>query len=96
MRKQHRFLVTVEHIGTPEAASNPPRTLQFEAESHDDILAMVPRAMQRTGFDVQTGAAFAVGLKLFGEVMLNHRDTPLFAGLAPHFADFMRQLKQRA
>ena len=95
MKKQHLFRITVEHIASPDAELNPPPRLQFEAGNHDDIMAMVARAKDRTGFDDDTSAAFAIGLKLFGEVMLTHRSDPLFSDLAPHFADFMRRLKQR-
>ena len=51
--------------------------------------------MRRRGdFDPDTAAALAIGLKLFGEVMLTHKEHPLFAELAPHFGAFMKRLKQ--
>lgn len=48
----------------------------------------------RGDFDPDTATALAIGLKLFGEVMLENRGHPLFAELAPHFRDFMKRLKQ--
>ena len=39
--------------------------------------------------------SFAVGLKLFSEVMLEHRDHPLFQEFLPQFGQFMKNLKQQ-
>lgn len=68
--------------------------LQFEVGNHDDIFSIVERMQQRAEFDPQTMTAFAVGLKLFSEVMLEHRGNPLFEELAPHFTQFMKELKK--
>ena len=94
MKKQHRYRITVEHIASPEGDLIPPARLQFETGNHDDILAMVDRAAARTGFNAETAAAFAVGLKLFSEVMLENRQNPLFQEFSTHFGQFMKQLKQ--
>ncbi|MGL4410083.1 MAG: DUF3861 family protein [Zoogloea sp.] len=42
----------------------------------------------------ESATAFAVGLKLFGEVMLENRQHPLFADFLPQFGQFMKQLKK--
>lgn len=94
MKKQHHFRITVEALGETAGPSNPdhPR-LQFDAANHDDILHIVERLRQRGDFDAETAAQLGVGLKLFGEVMLTHRQNPLFAELTPHFGAFMKRLK---
>lgn len=93
--KSHRYRVTIEHLalpdGTPPAASAP---LHFEATNHDDLLAIVARVRQRGDFEGDEAAAFAIGLKLLGEVMLLNRGHPLFAEFAPHFGAFMKHMKQ--
>jgi hypothetical protein len=95
--KQHRYRITVEHIADQDGqAIAPPPSLQFEALNHDDILAVVERVRAKSDFDAQTATNLAVGLKLFGEVMLMNRDHPLFAELKPHFGDFMKRLKSGA
>ena len=92
--KQHRYRITVEHLcdatGTP-VPDTP--VLRFEARNHDDILSIVERMRQRGEFPSDTAAAFAVGLKLFGEVMLENKENPLFVAFRPHFAEFMKHLK---
>lgn len=94
--KQHHYRVTVEHLALPDgsapAAANP---LTFEVGNHDDLMAIVARAQQRGDLPAEEAIAFAVGLKLFSEVMLANRELPLFADFAPHFRDFMHELKAR-
>jgi hypothetical protein len=93
--KQHRYRVTLERLSEPTAPSDS-RTLQFEAANHDDVFAIVERLRGRGDFDHAAAAAFVVGLKLFGEVMLEQHANPLFSTFKPHFLQFMKQLKQRS
>ena len=53
---------------------------------------------QQGGFHVglQEHQAFIVGLKLFGEVMMQHRKEELFKGFLPISKQFMGQLKRTA
>ena len=44
--------------------------------------------------DAEAAKSFAVGLKLFSEVMLEHKNFPLFKDFMPHFGQFMKALKQ--
>lgn len=92
--KQHRYRITVEHVADADGHPVTREPLRFEAGNHDDILAIVERMRGRGDFDPQAAAAFAVGLKLFSETLLEHRDHPLFADLRPHFQQFMKQLKK--
>lgn len=94
--KQHRYRVTVEHLadasGQPSKYETP---LQFEVGNHDDIFVIVEKMRQRDDFDSETLVAFAVGLKLFSEVMVENRRHVLFEDLYPHFAAFMKKLKAK-
>ncbi|WP_085315292.1 DUF3861 domain-containing protein [Derxia lacustris] len=93
--KQHRYRITVEHLSDPQGApSTHAAPLQFETGNHDDILAIVERMQARGDFAPDTGAALAVGLKLFSEVMLENRSHPLFSEFSAHFRDFMKRLKK--
>jgi hypothetical protein len=95
--KQHRYRITVEHLldaqGAPSQYATP---LQFQVGNHDDIFEIVERMRRRSDFDENTNTALAVGLKLFSEVMLEQRGSPLFEDLAPHFSAFMKKLKNTA
>jgi Domain of Unknown Function with PDB structure (DUF3861) len=92
--KQHRYRVTLEHLQDPGGNSVTRDPLKFEVGNHDDIFAIVERMRSRGDFDAETATAFAVGLKLFSETMLEHRDHPLFAQFRPHFQQFMKHLKK--
>ncbi|AQT61142.1 DUF3861 domain-containing protein [Cellvibrio sp. PSBB023] len=94
--RTHRYRITVEPLSAADDISvQKLQPLQFEVENHDDILAIAARINQRG--DLGTDAtAFAIGLKLFSEAMLHHRDNPLFANFRPHFKDFMKRLKTGA
>lgn len=91
--KQHRYRITVEHLADARGNPSGRAPLAFEVGNHDDILSIVERIRGAGLFDESTSAAFAVGLKLFGEVMLENRGHPLFADMAPAFRDFMKRLK---
>ena len=86
--KRHQYRITIEPIAP---AAPPP--LQFQVDAHDEILALVERSRQRGDFDADTAAAFIVGLKLLGEVMLKNRNHPLFEEFGPQFGQFMKRLK---
>ena len=93
--EKHRFRITVEHLEAPRGKERSPSPLRFEVANHDDILAIVERLQGRGDLAPDAARALGVGLKLFSEVMLEHKDLPLFQGLAPHFGEFMRGLKKR-
>lgn len=86
--RRHQYRITVEPIAT-----DAPSPLQFEVEAHDEILSLVERSRQRGDFDADTAAAFTVGLKLLGGVMLKNRNHPLFEEFGPQFGQFMQRLK---
>ena len=94
MKREHRYRITVEHLQAtqPDAPLHEP--LSFEATNHDDVLGIVDRLRERALFDAETTASLAVGLKLFGEVALKHRDHPLFAPLMGPLREFIGSLKK--
>ncbi|WP_430459652.1 DUF3861 domain-containing protein [Thalassolituus sp. LLYu03] len=93
--KQHQYRITVEHLadanGNPSTYDKP---LTFNAGNHDDIFRVVEFVRARGDFSEDQATAFAVGLKLFGETLLENKDHPLFADFRSHFVDFMKHLKK--
>jgi hypothetical protein len=93
--KQHQYHITLEHLCDAKGqASIYTEKLAFNVGNHDDILAIVARMQQAQLFDAEATAAFAVGLKLFGETLLENRQHPLFQQFLPQFGQFMKHLKQ--
>ncbi|MFI8415391.1 DUF3861 domain-containing protein [Serratia sp. NPDC078593] len=92
----HRFRITVEALSDRQGEPVEKTPLVFEVENHDDILAIVERIQGREdlAFGAENSAAFAVGLKLFSEVMIEHRKHPVFTPLREAFKAFMVGLKK--
>ena len=94
--KQHQYHVTVQHLKDSKGlASTYAERLEFYTGNHDDIFEIVERLKKAELFNDQTTTSFAVGLKLFSEVMLENRDHPLFEEFFPQFGQFMKNLKQQ-
>jgi len=92
----HRFKITVEALSDRQGNPVEKAPLSFEVENHDDILDIFERIQAREdlNFGRQQSAAFAVGLKLFSEVMIENRKHPVFAPLREAFKAFMVGLKK--
>ena len=95
--KQHKYKISVEHIA--DATGNPStyaEALEFTTYNHDDIFKVLGFIQKTELLDGESAKAFAVGLKLFGEVLLEHKDVPLFKEFMPQFVQFMKALKKSA
>src|SRR5580704_16894211 len=92
----YRYRVTVEAVTGAKGEPVIGKTLTFDASNHDDILGIVERMRTRLPFDDHTTAALGVGLKVFSEVALMHRNDPMFAMIQPVLSEFVRGLKQRS
>ncbi|MFM2288858.1 MAG: hypothetical protein RL684_2001 [Pseudomonadota bacterium] len=92
--KQHTYRVTVEHLadakGTPVTAD----PLVFTARNHDDLFSIVARSRGSGRLDADDSAAMVMGLKLLGEIVLEHRDEPPFSELRPALGAFIKELKK--
>lgn len=86
---KHKVRITVESVADNKGNAVNSAPLVFTAENHDDIVALA----QRIGASDDKALAFLVGLKLFGEAMLEDRDNPLYSEILPAFGVFMKKLK---
>lgn len=70
------------------------KTLEFDFENHDDLFQIFEVIKSKKVFDnEETAHEFALGLKLFTEVMLKNKQHPLFEELRPAIMEFMKKLK---
>ena len=92
----YRYKITVEALTDARGEPVAGRSLTFDASNHDDILGIVERMRARLPFDAHTTAALGVGLKVFSEVALMHRNDPMFAVIRPALSEFTRELKARS
>ncbi len=93
-KRAHKYKLTLEHLATAKGEASTHQPLQLEFDNHDDIFSIIERIQAKDLFNDKNGAAeFAIGLKMFSEVMLKNRKHPLFEELAPAFSEFMKKLK---
>lgn len=68
--------------------------ISLEFDNHDDIFNIIEVIKSKKIFDDEnTSTEFALGLKLFTEVMLKNKQHPLFEELRPAIMEFMKKLK---
>ena len=86
----HRYHLQLTGAGDQTGA----QIAEFEFESHDDLSVVLAKIAEKKIFeDEEETKAFAVGLKLFTGVLLQHRSHPLFAELGPKMGEFMKMFK---
>lgn len=92
--KYNHYKVTLEHISSPkEDTLHSPVEVIFD--NHDNVFEIIEKLKQKDLFEnAGESTEFAIGLKMFSEVMLRHKDHALFTDLMPAFKDFMKKLKQ--
>lgn len=91
--KYNQYKITLEHTYNPkEEELQQPVVVAFD--NHDNIFNIIKVLQERDLFnDVNQSAEFAIGLKMFSEVMLRNKDNPLFEEFLPAFKNFMKKLK---
>jgi hypothetical protein len=72
------------------------KKLDMAVSNHDDLFNIIEKAKGKDLFKNPAQAEqFVLGLKLFSEVMLKHRELPLFKEFSPAFGTFMKKLKSQ-
>jgi hypothetical protein len=89
----HTYRITLEYVGGRAEGPDAPAPLSFTADNHDNLFEIIKRVQGSGRFDPDTAAALALGMKLFGEVMLQHRKDPLFEPIAGPYREFIGQFK---
>ena len=92
--KGYLYTIQVDKIEDPQGNLLMEPPLSFSVRNHDDLFNIVARMKGRKTFSEDEATALAIGVKLFGEVMLNHRDNALVTPIREGFAAFMQGLKQ--
>jgi len=94
MKKNYnKYRITLEHLHSPKDLGLE-ETIDFEFENHDEVFSIIERISQNNPFEKESQATeFAVGLKLFSEVMLKNKENRLFEEFLPAFGAFMKKLK---
>lgn len=92
-KKNNKYSINLKELALKDE-SVAEKNLEFEFENHDNIFNIIDILKAKNLFDNDNESVeFAIGLKLFSEVMLKNRKHELFEDFFPHFSDFMKKLK---
>jgi len=94
VKKHNRYKLSLESLGEGTGQTASSDRLEFEFENHDDIFKVIELAKGKNLFANGSDAVeFALGLKLFSEVVLRNRELSLFEDFKPAIGKFMTKLK---
>jgi hypothetical protein len=93
--KYNHYKVTLEHLSNPKG-TDLHKPVEVFFDNHDDIFNIIDTLKNKNLFNNQAESVeFAIGLKMFSEVMLRNKGNELFEDFAPVFKEFMKKLKQQ-
>jgi len=92
-KRNNNYQIDLKEL-TLKDGSQGTKNLNFEFDNHDDLFNIFEVVKSKQIFeDENTATEFALGLKLFTEVMLKNKQHPLFEELRPGIMEFMKKLK---
>lgn len=93
-KRSHQYRLQLDYLTDTKGEKQQTEPVQIEFENHDNIFAIIEILKEKDPFENKDQAVeFAIGLKMFGEVMIKNRNNPLFQELMPAFGIFMKKLK---
>jgi hypothetical protein len=95
MKKQHLYKISIDHIQNADGSVPDDDICEFEFSSHDELFEIIEKLKSRADVGPEKAAPLGLGIKLFGGIMLANKKQDLFVNLMPHFAAFMKNLKQK-
>ncbi len=94
IKRTNKYQLILKEISLAKEEDVKNEALEFEFDNHDNLFEIIKTIKSKNIFeDEQQSAEFAIGLKMFSEVMIKNRDNALFTELFPVFGSFMRKLK---
>jgi len=93
-KRANKYHLTLKLQQYANGETEPAKELELDFDNHDEIFGIIERIQSKDPFnDPSQAAQFALGLKLFSEVMIKNRNHPLFEELGTAFPAFMKRLK---
>lgn len=94
MKKGNKYKITLEQIDFLDKEATLKEPISFDFMNHDEIFKIIEIINAKNPFEEENQATeFALGLKLFTEVILKNKNNPLFEELSPAMLNFMMKLK---
>lgn len=93
-KRTNKYKLTLEEISLEKDDDAKNESLTLEFDNHDNLFNIISAIKSKGIFeDENQSTEFAIGLKMFTEVVLKNRDHELFKDLQPTIAEFMKKLK---
>ncbi len=93
-KRTNKYKLTLEQISLMKEDAVFREPIELEFENHDEIFKIIDILREKNLFDNENQSAeFAIGLKMFSEVIIKNKKHPLFEELFPAFIEFMKKLK---
>lgn len=93
-KRTNKYHLTLSLQQYASGETEPAKDLALDFSNHDEIFGIIESIRKKDPFGDQAQATeFAIGLKLFSEVMIKNRNHPLFEELKESFPLFMKKLK---
>lgn len=93
-KRTNKYKLRLELLETSKVDDTIYAPIELAFDNHDNIFTIIERMKNRDIFKTKDQAAeFAIGLKMFSEVMLKNRENELFTEFRPAFSEFMKKLK---
>ena len=94
VKKGNHYKLSLEQLSVLKEEKRVDNTLELKFSNHDELFEIVEKVKSKKLFNSEEESTeFALGLKLFTEIMLRNKKHPLFEDLRPHIVDFMKKLK---
>lgn len=95
-KRANKYKLTLEQVSLMNEETILSEPLSLEFENHDEIFQIIEKIKAKQLFEEENQSTeFAIGLKMFSEVMLKNRKHPLFEDFFPAFGEFMKKLKSQ-
>lgn len=93
-KRTNKYKLTLEILSTAKEDDTNYLPIELEFDNHDNIFTIIEKMKNRNIFHTENQAIeFAIGLKMFSEVMLKNRDNALFSEFKSAFGELMKKLK---
>tara|TARA_R110002050_G_scaffold171113_3_gene303158 strand:- start:969 stop:1268 length:300 start_codon:yes stop_codon:yes gene_type:complete len=93
-KKSNKYKIILEQVSLINEDAQKSNPLILEFENHDEIFKIIEIMREKNLFEEKNHSIeFAIGLKMFGEVILKNKNNPLFKEFFPAFGEFMKRLK---
>lgn len=93
-KRTNKYHLKLEYTTSAKEDVILPDPIEIDFENHDNIFDIIDTIKEKNLFTNENQAAeFAIGLKMFSEVMIKNKNAPLFDELLPAFGAFMKKLK---